>query len=70
MVHLFSDLETFYDRQISEIGGITEESMDVDRKSIQLITKTVETFTHFVRIGFGISKQSYGGKDDILAETG
>ena len=44
--------------------------MGVDRKAIQLITKTVETFKHFVRTGFGISKYSYGGKDEILAGTG
>ena len=69
-MHLFSDLEACYDRQIPEIGGIVEESMGVDRKAIQLITKTVETFKHFVRTGFGISKRSHGGKDEILAGTG
>ena len=61
-VHLFSDLEACYDRQIPEIDRIIEESTGVDRKAIQLIIKTVETFAHFVRTGFRISKRSYGEK--------
>ena len=33
-VHLFSDLEAFYDRQIPEIGGIAEKLIGIDRKAI------------------------------------
>ena len=44
MVHLFSDLEAYYNKQIPEIGGIAEESIGINRKVIQLITKKVETF--------------------------
>ena len=33
-MHLISDLEAFYDRQIPAIGEIVEEALGVDRKAI------------------------------------
>ena len=52
------------------IGRMVEEALGVDRKAITLITKTVETFKHFVCAGFGISEESYGGKYEKLVATG
>ena len=72
-VHLLSDLEACYDRQIpkiGEIGEIGEELMGIDRKAIQLITKIVSLFKHFARTGFITSEESYGGKDKKLVATG
>ena len=69
-IYLLSDLEACYDWQIPAIGGIIEEALGVDRKAINMITKTVLTFRHFVCTGFGISKESYGGKYEKLIGTG
>ena len=35
-IHLISDLEACYDRQIPSIGGIVEEALGVNRDAIQL----------------------------------
>ena len=68
-IHLLSDLEACYDRQIPSIGGMVEEAVGVDRRAIMLITKIIETMRHHISIGFRISKASYGGPHEKLVGT-
>ena len=69
IIHLLSDLEACYNRQLPEIGEIVEEVLGVNRKVIKVITKTISTFKHFVCTGFGISIQYYSRKHERLVGT-
>jgi len=69
-MYAITDLQSCYDRQLAEIGGIVEESVGRDRAAIKLITKVIPNWRHYIRTGFGISNEYYGGEYDQLAGTG
>jgi len=69
-VHLFSDLESCYDRQIPALGGMVEESLGVNREVIKVICNTVSKFKHFTCTGYSISNEYYGGDFESLTGTG
>ena len=69
-VHLFSDLDSCYDRQIPMLAGIVEESLGVNRSAIKVICDTVSKFKHFTCTGYGISNEYYGGDLESLTGTG
>ena len=69
-IHLLSDLEACYDRQIPSLGRIVEEALGVNRKAIKLLCNTVSRFKHFTCTGFGISKKYYGRLNEKLTGTG
>ena len=40
-IYAMTDLQSYYDRQLSEIGGILEESVGRDRAAMKLIAKVI-----------------------------
>ena len=52
------------------MGSIIEELVGVDRKYIKLIAKVLPIRNHYIYTSYGISKQSYGGKEEEIARTG
>ena len=69
-MYTLTDLQSCYDRQLAEIGGILEESIGKDRSAMKVITKVIPKWRHFICTGFGISAMYYGGVNNILAGTG
>jgi len=69
-IYNLTDLKACYDRQLSKIGSIVEESTGRNRKAMVLFTKIMPHFKHHVQTGYGISERYYGGKEDELAGTG
>ena len=65
-----TDMQSCYDRQLAEIGGILEESVGRDRAVMKLISKVIPKWRHYICTGFGISDFYYGGENDPLAGTG
>ena len=65
-MHVLSNLEAFYNRQIPSIGCIVEESLGVNRSAAKVISKTIEAFNYKVCTSFSASPISYGGKDKQL----
>ena len=55
-VYVITNLEAYYDRQLSNIYGMVEESIGIDREGVKLISKVLPVLKHFVCTGFGISK--------------
>jgi hypothetical protein len=69
-IYTITDLQSCYDRQLAEIGGILEESVGKDRSAMKLIAKVIPNWRHYVCTGFGASSTYYGGEEDKLAGTG
>ena len=47
-IYCLTDLQSCYDRQLLNIGGIIEESSGRDRKAMKLITKVMPNLKHFI----------------------
>ena len=69
-IYTITDLQSCYDRQLAEIGGILEESVGRDRAAMKIISKVIPNWKHYICTGFGISKFYYGRENDRLAGTG
>ena len=69
-IYHLTDLQSCYDRQLANIGGIVEELVGRDRRAIKLITKVIPNWEHYLSTAFGISKKYYGGEERNLAGTG
>ena len=69
-IYTITDLQSCYDRQLAEIGGILEESVGHDRAAMKIISKVIPNWKHYICTGFGISESYYGGENDRLAGTG
>ena len=69
-IYNLTDLKSYYNRQLANIGGIVEESIERNRKAILLFTKIMPIFNHYVCTGYGISKQYYREENDLLVGTG
>ena len=66
MTHSMTDSQAFYDKQLSKIGSIVKESVGVETKPIQLVTKTLPTIEHCVGSYFGVIKEFCGGRRQTL----
>ena len=55
-----ADLKACYDKQLSKIGSIFQESVGVETKPIKLVTNTLPIIQHYVRTAFGVSKDFCG----------
>ena len=55
-----TDLEACYNRQLLNIGNIMQESVGVERRVMQLLTKVIPCFEHYTCMSFGPSKEFYG----------
>lgn len=62
-MYVIIDLEACYDRQLASIGSILEESAEINRSVVRLVTSILPIFKYHICTGFGISKNSYGNKD-------
>ena len=69
-IYHLTDLQSCYDRQLANIGGILEESVGRDRRAMKLITKVIPNQQHYLSTVFGISESYYRGEQDKLAGTG
>ena len=69
-IHIITNLESCYNRQLSEIASIVEESIRIDRLGIKLIAKILPRFEHHICTSFGISEQCYGRKIKRLGGIG
>ena len=69
-VHNFTDLESCYYRQLSNVCGVAEEVIGVDRTAITLFKKAIPRFENCKCTNFGISEESYGGRNDPLGGLG
>ena len=66
-VYIIIDLVACYDRQLSSICSMVEESVCINREGIKLILKVLLVLRHFICTEFSISKKNYG---DIKQEIG
>ena len=69
-IYHLADLQSCYDRQLANIGGILEESVRRNRKAMKLITKVIPNQMHYLSTVFGISENYYGGESNQLVGTG
>ena len=65
-----SDLEAWCDWKIPELCGLVEESMGPKRKVIKVLTKVLPRLDHHFGIVNGVSKEKYGGNNDLWGVTG
>ena len=56
-----TDLQSYYDRQLSNVGSIIEESVGHNRNAMILYTKIMPYFEHHICTGYGVSDNYYGG---------
>ena len=68
-IYIMTDLQSCYDRQLSNVGSIVEESVGHNRNAMILYTKIMPHFQRYISTGYGISQEPYGG-DVELAGTG
>ena len=54
-VYVITGLEVYYDRQLSNIYGMVEESVRISREGVKLILKVLLVLKYFICTGFGIS---------------
>ena len=54
-IHIITNLEACYDRQLANIGGIVEEVVGVNRNVIRTIIKDLLVLKHYIYTGFRIS---------------
>ena len=69
-IYHLTDLQSCYDRQLVNIGSIIEESIGVNRNGMQLFSKIIPRWKHYIYTSFGISNMYYGGDDREMAGTG
>ena len=65
-----TDLQSYYDWQLANIGSIIEESAGREWKTMKLFIKIMPNFKHYISTGFGISTRYYRGEENLLAGTG
>ena len=65
-VHNFTDLESYYNRQLENVCIVAEESDGWDRLNIALLTKVTLRFEYRICTNFGISNESHWGRNDPL----
>ena len=69
-IYAMTDLQACYDRQLSKIGSIVQESVGVETKPIQFVTKMLPIKKHHVSTDFGVSKECYWRRGETLAGIG
>ena len=69
-IYNFTDLQSYYNRQLGNIGSIIEESVGRNRSAIKFFTRLMPRFYHYVSTGYGVSNEYYGGEAEELAGTG
>ena len=65
-IHNFTDLGSCYDGQLSNVRGVVEEAVGVERMSIKLLTKITPWLNYFTNTNFRISEETHGGRNDPL----
>ena len=55
IMHVVTDLSSFYDRQLANIERIVLESTGVDRHAVKLFTKVIPIMNYYISSGYGIS---------------
>ena len=69
-IHTIIDLEVCYNRQLSNLYRMIEESVEINRNAIKLLMKVILIIEHYVCTGYRMSKEKYGGIDDPIIGIG
>ena len=69
-IHYIDDRKACYDRQLPEIGLITEMSFGMHQQEVNLLNGVLQNFNHYLSTAYGIANRKYGGHNDRLAGTG
>ena len=69
-VHVITDLEACYDRQLYNIRSIVEESVGIDQERMKLTIKVLPQIKHYMCTGYGISLNSCGSEKQQIGRTG
>ena len=69
-IHYIDDRKVCYDRQLPEIGFITELSFGMHQQEVNLLNGVLQNFNYYLSTAYGIAKEKYGGHNDRLAGTG
>ena len=64
-----TELEACYDRQLPNIGSVTQESTEVERKIMQLLIKVIPCFEHYICTSYDTSKVFCSRLAELLAGT-
>ena len=59
IIHNMTDLEACCDRQLPIISGLMQESVEVNRKAIKVISNIIPRFKHFIYTHFGMCKKKH-----------
>lgn len=70
ILHYLDDRQACYDRQLPDIGLLTERSFGMNVNEAVMLCDALKKFRHFISTGHGIACQSYGGQNDLLGGTG
>jgi len=70
MIHNISDLKACYDRQLSNIRYMMQESVGVQRYAIKVFQKVLPIMNYHICTDFGVSKNYYSYKREKLEGTG
>ena len=70
LIYTFTDLKSYYNRQLANVGSIVEESVGRNRAAMKLYTKLMPRFKRYVSTGYGMSYNYYGGEYQQLTGIG
>ena len=65
----FTDLQSCYDCQLSNVDSIIEELVGRNRSAMKLFAKLLPNLNKHVSAGHGASQNHYSGKDEKLEGT-
>ena len=68
-IYAMTHLQAYYDRILSKIVSIVQESVEVETKPIQLVTKILPIMEHCVSTAFEVSKEFCCGRRTTLSVT-
>ena len=68
-IYNLTNLQSCYNRQLVDLGGIIEESVGRNREAMKLIMKVIPNWKYYLYTGFGISSSYYGGENERLTGT-
>ena len=69
-IHYIDDRKSCYDRQLPEIGLLTQQSFGMHQREASFFCQILKNFNHYLLTACGISANYYGGHYDQLGKTG
>ena len=69
-IHNLTNLQSYYNRQLVNIGSIIKESVGKNKKAMKLFIKTMPVWYYYICTGYCISNVYYRGQNTPQAGTG